>query len=84
MAKRRQNEQRYDHWESLPDGGRRYWYDVPGEARGFARYVKIVDAQERTVQFFQEIYDDNGRLIETHQKFPVDSGHQFAERASEE
>jgi hypothetical protein len=35
-----------------------------------------VDADERTVRFWQEIYDDAGKLVETHEKFPVDKGHQ--------
>jgi len=26
--------------------------------------------------FWQEIYDDTGRLVEIHEKFPVDKGHQ--------
>jgi hypothetical protein len=41
-----------------------------------ARYLKEVDANEITVRFWQEIYDDAGRLVETHEKFPVDKGHQ--------
>ena len=40
-----------------------------------ADIVKIVDAQENTVSFVQEIYDDNDQLIEVHQKYPVDTGH---------
>jgi hypothetical protein len=40
-----------------------------------ARYVKEVDAEEVTVRFHQEIYDDTGRLVEVHQKYPVDEGH---------
>jgi len=35
-----------------------------------------VDASETTVRFWQEIYDDHGKLVETHEKFPVDKGHQ--------
>jgi hypothetical protein len=76
MATRKQNEQRYDHWENLPDGGRRYWYDVPGQVRGSARYIKIVDGNEVTVFFAQYIYDDEGNLTEIHQKYPVDTDHQ--------
>ena len=40
-----------------------------------ARYVKEVDALEETVKFYQEIYDGEGNLIETHEKFPADKGH---------
>jgi hypothetical protein len=76
MATRKQNEKRFDHWRELPGGGRRYWYDVPGQEHGFSRYAKIVDADETTLEFWQEIYDDDGKLIERHQKYPVDSGHQ--------
>jgi hypothetical protein len=35
-----------------------------------------VDAAEATVRFWQEIYDDRGKLAEIHEKFPVDKGHQ--------
>lgn len=43
-----------------------------------ARYLKEVDASETTVRFWQEIYDDQGKLVETHEKYPVDKGHQQA------
>ena len=59
----------------LAGGGRRYRLDVPGR-RLAARYLKEVDAKESTVRFWQEIYDDRGKLVETHEKFPVDKGHQ--------
>ena len=75
MATRAQNEQRFTDWLDLPDGGRRYWVDVRGRTRGLARYVKIVDASETTLLFIQEIYNDQGRLVEIHQKYPVDLGH---------
>jgi hypothetical protein len=41
-----------------------------------SRYVKEVDANELTVRFYQEIYDDKGKLVEVHHKYPVDQGHQ--------
>jgi hypothetical protein len=41
-----------------------------------ARYVKEVDADEVTMRFYQEIYDDTGMLVEVHHKYPVDQGHQ--------
>jgi hypothetical protein len=41
-----------------------------------ARYLKEVDAAEATVRFWQEVYDDQGKLVEIHEKFPVDKGHQ--------
>jgi hypothetical protein len=40
------------------------------------RYLKEVDAQETTVRFWQEIYDDQSNLVEIHEKYPVDKGHQ--------
>lgn len=73
--KRHENERKFGQWDEFPDGGRRYWYDVPGRTGWRARYVKEVDAQETTVRFFQEIYDQEGVLVEIHEKYPVDSGH---------
>lgn len=76
MSTRTQNEKKLGNWSQLPDGGRRYWFDVPGRHGWRARYLKEVDAQERTVRFWQEIYDDQGSLVEIHDKYPVDKGHQ--------
>jgi hypothetical protein len=73
--KRRENERKFGHWDESPDGRRRYWYDVQGRTGWRARYVKEVDAQEITVRFFQEIHDQDGVLVEIHEKYPVDSGH---------
>jgi hypothetical protein len=78
--KRRQNERKFGAWEELLGGGRRYWYDVPGRAGWRARYVKEVDANEATVRFLQEIYNERGDLVEIHPKFPEDLGHQAVER----
>ena len=39
--------------------------------------IKIVDKEETTIQVVQEIYNDDGLLVERHQKFPVDSGHEI-------
>ena len=76
MGTRQQNEGKFGQWEELPGGGRRYRLDVPGRFGWRARYVKEVNADETTVRFWQEIYDDKGKLVETHQKFPVDKCHQ--------
>ncbi len=76
MTTRAQNERKFEQWEELPAGGRRYLLDVKGRQGWLARYLKEVDADEKTVRFWQEIYDDRGQLVETHQKFPVDTGHQ--------
>lgn len=75
MGKRSQNENKFGAWEELSNGARRYWLDVPGHSGWSARYVKEVDEQENTTAFRQEIYDDEGRLVEVHEKYPIDRGH---------
>jgi hypothetical protein len=75
MATRSENERTYQNWIDDRDGNRKYWYDVEGKHGRKARYVKIVDSGERTLQFFQEIYDPSGELVEIHEKYPVDKGH---------
>ena len=76
MSTRTQNEKKFGNWDELPGGGRRYWLDVLGRLGWRARYLKEVDAQETTLLFWQEIYDDQGKLVEVHEKYPVDRGHQ--------
>ena len=78
MGTRAKNERLFTHWQSLPSGGRRYWLDVPGHQGWRARYLKQVDVIERTQRFWQEIYNEHGRLVETHEKYPVDRGHRKA------
>ena len=73
--KRRQNERKFGAWDELPDGGRRYLYEVQGRHGWSARYVKEVDDSERTIKFYQEIYDEKGQLVEMHEKYPVNKGH---------
>ncbi len=73
--RRRRNERKFGFWEELPNGGRRYFYEVQGRYAWVARYVKEIDALEQTVRFYQEIYDDQGRLVEVHEKYPEDKGH---------
>lgn len=75
---RHQNEKKFGNWDELPGGKRRYWLDVIGRLGWRARYLKEVDAQEMTLRFSQEIYDDKGKLVETHEKYPMDKGHQKA------
>ncbi len=75
MATREQNERKFPNWVELPGGGRRYWLHVPGRQGWHARYVKVVNANEETVAFYQEIYDEHGELVEIHEKFPADRGH---------
>ena len=76
QLKRTQNENEFEHWQELPDGGRKYWFDVKGKMTGFARYIKVTDALEQTVSFVQEIYDSNETLFSIHEKYPTDKGHQ--------
>ena len=73
--KRRQNEKKFESWEELPNGGRRYHYEVKGHYGWKAKYTKEVDAEEKTLMFYQEVYDENGKLVEVHEKFPVDTRH---------
>ena len=78
MDKRRRrlkNEKAFTNHEEH-DTGRRYWFDVRGRGGGFARYVKEVDSEEQTISFRQEIYNAAGILIEIHEKYPIDKGHQ--------
>lgn len=83
-TKRRQNERKFGSWEERDDGGRRYWYDIEGHSGWRARYVKEVDDREATQRFYQEIYDEKGNLVEFHEKYPVDKGHQSVTREDEE
>lgn len=73
--KRTQNEKKFAQWTDLPDGGRKYWFEVKGKSGWKARYVKEVDHHEQTTRFLQEIYNETGRLVEVHEKFPIDKGH---------
>lgn len=75
MTNKEQNERKFQNWQDLPSGGRRYWLDVLGRSGWMARYVKEVGAQEVTIRFYQEIYNETGELIEVHHKYPVDLGH---------
>jgi len=75
LANRTRNERRFPRWDELSNGGRRYYRTVKGRVQGYALYVKEVDENETTVRIVQEIYDDDGKLIGTHQKYPEDTGH---------
>jgi hypothetical protein len=74
LSTRAQNEKKFGQWEELP-GGRRYRLEAPGRLGWVAVYLKEVDTRETTLRFWQEIYDDQGRLVEIHEKYPVDKGH---------
>jgi len=76
MPKREQNERKFPNWHDRPGGGRVYWLELDGKHGWRARYVKEVDADENTLRFYQDIYDESGKLVERHEKYPVDRGHQ--------
>ncbi len=78
-SKRKLNEKKFPNWEELPSGGRKYWLEVKGRHGWKARYVKEVNDTEETVRFYQEIYGENSKLIEIHEKFPVNDGHRKIE-----
>jgi hypothetical protein len=46
-----------------------------GDSAGGLVIFKEVNPDETTVRFWQEIYDDTGKLVEIHEKFPLDKGH---------
>lgn len=73
--KQKINEKKFEKWIDLENGTRKYWFEVQGKQGYKAIYVKIVNANEITVKFYQEIYNEKGELIEIHEKFPVDKGH---------
>ena len=73
--KRRKNERKYGSWEELPHNARRYSMEVPGHHGWYAKYLKEVDFEENTLRFWQEIYNEQGELVEIHEKYPVDKGH---------
>lgn len=73
--KRRSNERKFPNWEEITGTGRKYWIDIKGRHGWKARYIKEVDEQEETKRFYQEIYDSNGKLVELHEKYPVDKRH---------
>ena len=72
--KRRKNEKKFGNWIELANGDRRYYYDVLGRHGWRARYVKEVDASERTTRFYQQIFEKD-QLVEIHAKYPIDKGH---------
>jgi len=78
MSTRTQNEKKFGNWEELSGGGRRYWTEIVGWQGWRARYLEEVDAAETTLRFWQEVYDEQGRLREIHEKYPVDEGHRKA------
>jgi hypothetical protein len=78
--KRKENENKFSDFEELSDGARMYWFEINGRIGWKARYIKIVDKDEKTLFFWQEIYDENGILVEKHEKYPIDNGHKKIEK----
>jgi len=74
--KRKQNEKEFDFWTDKDDGGRIYWFEITGKLGWKAKYLKEVDGNEKTIRFWQEIYDEKNLIREIHEKYPVDKGHQ--------
>lgn len=78
VEKRRKiNEKKFGNWDGLPEGGRKYRFEIKGKFGYFARYVKEVNSEEKTTHFYQEIYDSGGELVGVHFKYPVDEGHKI-------
>ncbi len=75
QSKRRQNEAKFDSWEELSGGGRRYRLEIAGRRGWRARYTKEVDASENTLRFWQEVLSAEGEIVEIHEKYPHDLGH---------
>lgn len=76
MGTRAQNEKKFGRWEELASGRRRYSLTVQGRWGWRAVYHKEFDGSETTVRFWQEVLDEANRVVEIHEKFPVDKGHQ--------
>ena len=79
ISKRQENEKKFPNWEEFPNGLRKYWFEVEGRTGWKARYIKVVDQNEVTLTFMQEIYNDLGILVEVHEKYPIDKGHKKTE-----
>ena len=78
--KRQENENKFPNFEELSDGSRLYWFEIVGRMGWKAKYLKIVDQEEISISFWQEIYDDTGLLVEIHEKYPIDKGHKKIEK----
>ena len=70
---------KFSNFKELPDELRLYWFEIEGRTGWKTRYVKIVDRDEVTVSFRQEIYNEEMILVEIHEKYPIDSGHKKVE-----
>ena len=75
FAKRKKNEKIFGDWNELKSGGRIYFFEVKGKHNWKAFYKKETDAHEKTIRFWQEIYNEKNKLVEVHEKYPIDKGH---------
>lgn len=57
MTNRFKNEIKFKKWKGLSDGGRIYILEVSGKHGCKAEYIKEVDKFEKTICFFQKIYN---------------------------
>ena len=80
LKKRKKNEKAFDSWIESEVGGRIYSFEIQGKYGRKARYVKEVNKDEITLKFYQEIYKEKNELIEVHEKFHIDTGHQKVKR----
>jgi len=76
VPSRNANEKRFKQWSETENGGRAYSRKVIGQYGWYAIYIKEVNADEEIISFRQEIYDVDNRLMEIHEKYPIDKGHQ--------
>ena len=76
MASRSANENRFKQWKAIANNGRHYFRRVAGKQGWHAVYCKEVDADEKTLRIWQEVYNEKNELVEIHHKYPEDSGHQ--------
>ncbi len=75
LKRRKENQKKFKNWEELSDGRRNYYLEIKGRLGWSAKYLKEVDANEITIRFWQEIYNEEGQLVEIHEKYPIDKGH---------
>lgn len=80
MATRYANERKFKQWKETENGNRLYWRKVEGKRNWYALYYKEVDEAEKTIRIWQEIYNEENEVVETHTKYPVDTGHQKIEK----
>ena len=75
MDKRKLNERKFKQWSQTDAGGRKYIKEIIGRYDWKAVYIKVVDENENTLRFYQEIYNSKNKLVEIHEKYPIDKGH---------